>query len=90
MGYRHTQHAPLHLLLWFLIAGMVASAVIVRHTPVVAITFVAMAGVLGVLALCFRTLTVSDEDDALHLRIGTNDQEGLMALLNERIERSAA
>jgi hypothetical protein len=79
-GYDHTQHAPLYGL--FVLPAVILLVVAGRLPPQQAPASFALfgaAGVLGVLALSFRQLTVRDEGDCLALRFGP------LPLLRKRI-----
>jgi hypothetical protein len=70
MGYRHTQTAPLHYLLYAVAAGMVAGAWSCRSDPADYWVLLGAALVIVLSALSFQHLTVADEGDFLALRYG--------------------
>jgi len=71
MRYSHTQHAPLHWLLWATAVLMVVLGLFAgQEVRWVEYLLYGVAALVAVLALCFRTLTVSDEGDALTIRFG--------------------
>jgi hypothetical protein len=70
MKYEHTQRAPLHLIFYPLIIGLLILAWISRHELPVVGLLLAVALVLFLVALMFQRLTVRDEGDWLAVRYG--------------------
>ena len=69
MEYAHTQRAPLYLVLLAVAGVLAASAWAARGTPVVSV-LAAAAVLVGVAAVSFRTLSVTDQGQWLDVRFG--------------------
>ena len=69
MQYDHTQTAPLYLLLVVVGIGMVVAAWLAPQQTM-QIILASSGGLMLLLALCFRQLTVSDEYDRLLISFG--------------------
>lgn len=70
MTYTHTQRSPLHYLLIAVAAGLVAGAVAFSGQPVVGTIFAVTAALSALFALCFASLTVSTDQNRLHIKFG--------------------
>jgi hypothetical protein len=70
VGYRHTQQAPLHLILYALAAMLAVVGWLCRDQPPVMFTQWAVAAVVLSVAFMFRHLTVCDEGDCLAVCFG--------------------
>lgn len=71
MRYQHTQHSPLHYLLYPIAAAMIATPWLIPNTPMVAtVTLFAGGSLFVLLAFCFHKLTVADEGDRLAMNFG--------------------
>ena len=69
MRYEHTQKAPLYLLLAGIASGMLVAAWLIP-VPVAQISLATSGGLMAMLALAFRQLTVRDDNDALLVCFG--------------------
>ncbi|HYW81334.1 MAG TPA: hypothetical protein VE890_17250 [Thermoguttaceae bacterium] len=69
-SYKHTQTAPLGILLFALGVGMFVGAWFVRDDPVAVWVLPIMALLVCVFAFSFQHLTVEDEGDRLAVRFG--------------------
>ena len=68
--YKHTQRAPLCLLV-YATAGVIAGAAwFARETPVAAIAFLSGGVLMTALAACFHFLRIADEGDRLSVAFG--------------------
>ena len=81
--YSHTQKAPLHLLLFGIACLLLAIAVRNTEQPAAATITALVAGMFLVLALSFRSLTVSDQGEWLSVRFGP------LPLFGKRVPYSA-
>lgn len=70
MQYDHTQHAPLHYLLWAIALGQLVAACFLLDQPFVAGVLGFGAAVVALFAACFMYLNVQDEGDRLAIRYG--------------------
>ena len=70
MEYVHTQKAPLHYMLHSVAAILLISAWLSLGEPILAIILVFTGCLLVILALCFCSLTVSDDREQLSIRFG--------------------
>ena len=68
--YKHTQHSPLHLLLYLPVAFSFLIAWQIRDDVAPSIVVAIVAVLLLVLALSFQTLTVADHGEELDVRYG--------------------
>jgi hypothetical protein len=68
--YEHTQRAPLHWLLYFPAAILLAVAWSSRGQPLTALFLCAVAALLLILGCCFQHLTIRDEGASLAVRYG--------------------
>ena len=68
--YRHTQRAPLCLLLYAVAAGIFAFGVILADEPAVPLVMSVVGVIMLVLAGSFHHLRVEDEGDELGIRFG--------------------
>ena len=70
MPYLHTQRGPLHYILNGVATILIVSAWLTRGEPIIA-TVLGLSGCLLLLfALCFRSLTVTDEGERLSIHFG--------------------
>ncbi len=70
MEYAHTQRAPLHYIIYCVALILICFAWGSRSYSGATVVLLVTAGVLVVVALSFRTLTVSDEGQQLSVRFG--------------------
>ena len=70
MQYLHTQEGPLHYILYGVGAVLIVSAWLSRGEPNVSIILGLCGCLLLIFALCFRSLTVSDDGERLAIRFG--------------------
>ena len=70
VDYQHTQKAPLHWFIKFPSLAILALAWGFRAEPVLALILISVALLLFAIALCFGTLTVEDDGDALAIGYG--------------------
>lgn len=70
MTYSHTQRSPLHYLLFVVAAGLAVGAIAFVEQPLVATIFAIAAALSTLFAFCFASLTVSTDQDRLHLKFG--------------------
>lgn len=68
--YRHTQRAPLHLLLYAVSAAIFALGVFLADEPAVPLIMSVVGVIMLVLAGSFHHLRVEDEGDELGIRFG--------------------
>lgn len=69
-NYRHTQRAPLCLLIYALGAGILVLGWVLRNEPVIQWVFPPVGLLMLVLAASFHHLTVEDEVDRLSIGFG--------------------
>lgn len=70
MRYMHTQRAPIWLLLLIISAAVFTGAWLLRNDQVIAAILCGGGVAMLFLSLCFQTLTVADEGEALAVRFG--------------------
>lgn len=70
LNYNHTQKGPVHFILFGLAALFVAIAWYSSSRGLPSVGMLALAGLMAILAPCFRQLTVRDEGNALAIRYG--------------------
>ncbi len=70
MSYRHTQTAPLYLLLLAFALLLGVNSWVLRGEPLVAAALAGAAVFMAILAMSFRELTVADRGDCLDIRFG--------------------
>ncbi|MCL4205313.1 MAG: hypothetical protein KJ000_22750 [Pirellulaceae bacterium] len=68
--YEHTQRGPLFLILLAAVIGVLAVAWILRAEPGAVVAMLILAGILLLVCLMFKHLTVRDEGDRLAVRYG--------------------
>lgn len=68
--YSHTQRAPLHWILWALVALLLCLMPLVEDSLIVLGILACTCLLCAVLALSFRTLSVTDEGDHLEICFG--------------------
>jgi hypothetical protein len=68
--YRHTQHAPLCLFIYTLVAVFASVGFILREVPQIPWLFPPIAIVILAIAASFHHLTVEDQCDVLAIRFG--------------------
>ncbi len=68
--YEHTQRGPLFLILLAAVVGVLAIAWILRAEPGAVVAMLILAGILLLVCLMFKYLTVRDEGDRLAVRYG--------------------
>ncbi len=68
--YRHVQQSPVHFILTLLAAFMFVFAWQIRNDVAPSIVVIIVGGIMFVLSLSFRTLTIFDEHDCLVVRYG--------------------